>query len=120
MAKQIEEWETTKEGTESGSGSNNNMFQTATEKGVSNDNYPNGFGLSRASQLKPFEDVAGLEAIEQKALKDREMERFNMLQSSGAMGMDVKISNAGIVLPMVDVGYGQGGSKPDIQGGANK
>lgn len=117
MAKQIEQWETTKEGTEGG-GSNNNVYQTAAEKGVSNDNYPNGYGISQASQLKPFESFAGAEAIEQKALKDREIARFNSL--APAMGMDVKISNAGIVLDIVDAGYGQGGSKPNVQNGALK
>lgn len=119
MAKQIEQWETTKEGSE-GSGSNNNMYQTTAEKGVSNDNYPNGYGISTASALKPFEAFAGAEAIEQKALKDREQARFNALQSSGAMGIDVRITNAGIVLPLVDAGYGQGGAKPNVQNGALK
>lgn len=119
MAKQIQQVQTTKEGTE-GSGSNNNIFQTTAEKSVSNDNFPNGYGMSRASALKPFEAFAGAEAIEQKALKDREFARFSALQSSGAMGMDVKITNAGLVLDIEDAGYGQGGAKPDIQGGANK
>lgn len=118
MAKTIPQWETTKEGTESGSGSNDNVFQTAAEKGVSNDNYPNGYGMSRPSALKSFEDFAGSEAIEQKALKDREFARFAAL--SPAMGMQVPITNAGIVLPIVDAGYGQGGSKPDVQHGALK
>lgn len=117
MAKQIEQWETTKEGTE-GASSNNNLYQTTAEKTVSNDNYPNGYGLARASSLKPFESFAGSEAIEQKALKDREFARFSAL--APAMGMAVPITNAGIVLDIVDTGYGEGGAKPDIQGGANK
>lgn len=120
MAKQIEQWETTKEGTESGGDANNNMYQTTAEKSVSNDNYPNGYGMSRASALKPFESFAGAEAIEQKALKDREFARFSALQASGAMGMDVKISNAGLVLDIVDAGYGQGGAKPNVQNDALK
>lgn len=117
MAKQIEQWETTKEGSE-GSGSNNNLYQTTAEKSVSNDNYPNGYGISQASQLKPFESFAGAEAIEQKALKDREIARFNAL--SPAMGLHVPITNAGIVLDIVDAGYGQGGAKPNVQNGALK
>jgi len=117
MAKQIDQVETTSEGSE-GSGSNNNIFQTTAEKGVSNDNFPNGFGMSRASALKPFEAFAGAEAIEQKALKDREYARFASL--APAMGLNVPITNAGIVLDIVDAGYGQGGAKPNVQNGALK
>lgn len=108
-------------GSESGNQSNNNLYQGAAEKGVSNDNYPNGYGISRPAGLKAnIETFPGSEASEQMKLKDRENARFDALQSSGAMGMSVPITNAGIVLPLVDVGYGEGGSKPNVQNGALK
>lgn len=108
-------------GSESGNESNNNLYQGPAEKGVSNDNYANGYGIANPAALKAqIETFPGSEASEQYKLKMREMERFNMLQSSGAMGLTTPITNAGIVLPMVDTGYGQGGSKPSVQGGALK
>lgn len=105
---------------ESGNGSNDNLYQGPVEKNVSNDNYPNGMGIARPATLKPgMETFPGAEASEQYKLKERELARFNSL--APAMGMKVDITNAGIVLDsFTDTGYGEGGTKPDIQGGANK
>lgn len=120
MAKQIEQVETTKEGSE-GKGSNNNIFQTTSEKNVSNDNYPNGMGMARPAVLKPFENIAGVEAIEQAALKNREFARYDDLVSSGAMGNSQVINAAGIPLNSFGGAFSEkGGGKPNIQGGANK
>lgn len=107
---------------ERGNQSNNNIYQGPAEKSFSGDNIANGFGLARPSGLKDaIETFPGSEASEQAKLKNRELERFNALQSSGAMSMTAPITNAGIVLEgMVDTGYGEGGAKPDVQGGANK
>lgn len=107
---------------ESGNGSNNNLYQGPAVQGFSGDNIANGFGLANPAALKSqIETFPGSEASEQTKLKDREMARFNALQSSGAMGMKVNITNAGIVLGgFTETGYGEGGTKPDIQGGANK
>lgn len=108
-------------GTESGNDSNNNIFQGAAEKGFSGDNIANGYGIANPAALKAqIETFPGSEASEQYKLKMREMDRFNMLQSSGAMSLTTPITNAGIVLPMVEVGYGQGGAKPNVQNGATK
>lgn len=109
-------------GTETGSGSNDNLYQGAAEKTVSNDNYPNGMGIARPASMKPgMETFPGSEASEQSKLKMREIARFDNLQSSGAMSMTAPITSAGIVLSgFADTGYGEGGAKPDIQGGANK
>lgn len=106
---------------ESGGGSNNNLYQGPAEKGFSPDNVPNGMGLARASTLKAnIETFPGSEASEWAKMKDRELARYSALESSGAMGMKVPITNAGIVLPIVDAGYGEGGAKPAVQGGALK
>lgn len=109
-------------GSESGNQSNNNLYQGPAEKSVSNDNYPNGYGIANPAGLKAnIETFPGSEASEQVKLKMRENARFANLQSSGAMSMNAPITNAGIVLTgFADTGYGEGGSKPDIQGGANK
>lgn len=104
---------------ESGGSSNNNLYQGPAEKTFSADNIPNGMGLSKASSLKaPFETFPGSEASEWAKMKEREIARFNAL--SPAMGLKVPITNAGIVLNIVDAGYGQGGAKPAVQGGALK
>ena len=105
-----------------GSGSNNNLYQGTAEKGFSGDNIANGFGLATPAALKSMiETFPGSEASEQMKLKARENARFAALQSSGAMGMTVPITNAGIVLNgIVDTGYGEGGTKPNVQNGALK
>lgn len=109
-------------GTESGNQSNNNIYQGPAEKGFSGDNIANGYGLATPAALKSaIETFPGSEASEQMKLKQREAARFSALQSSGAMSMTVPITNAGIVLDgIVNVGYGEGGSKPSVQGGALK
>lgn len=105
-------------GSESGNGSNNNLYQGPAEKSFSGDNIANGYGIARPAAEKSFETFPGAEQSEQNKLKEREIARFNSL--APAMGMDVKISNAGIVLDIVDAGYGQGGAKPNVQNGALK
>jgi hypothetical protein len=105
-------------GSETGSGSNNNLFQGPAEKTVSNDNYPDGFGVARAAALKETEAFPGSEASEWKKLKDREIGRFDELRAK-AFG-NPTINNAGIVLDSFGGAFGEGGSKPDIQGRANK
>lgn len=99
MAKQIEEFQTTREGAEGpGKNNSNNLFVTTVQKTVSNDNMANGMGLGQPSELKPFEDVPGVEAIEQRALKEREWARYNNLVAAGAMGQKQVITNEGIRL----------------------
>lgn len=107
-------------GDESKGGSNNNLFEKKFEKSVSNDNMANGMGLAREAALKPFENVPGVNATEQQKLRDREYARYSSLVSAGAMGQTQTITNAGIVLDTFGGMFGEGGSKPDIQGGANK
>lgn len=109
-------------GSESGNQSNNNIYQGPAEKSFSGDNVSNGFGIARPAGLKAnIETFPGSEASEQVKLKQREIARFDNLQASGAMSMTAPITNAGIVLSgFADTGYGEGGAKPDIQGGANK
>lgn len=108
-------------GSESGNSSNNNLYQGPAEKGFSGDNIANGYGLAHPAALKSaIETFPGSEASEQSKLKMRELDRFNALQSSGAMNLTVPITNSGIVLPLVDTGYGEGGAKPSVQGGALK
>lgn len=101
-----------------GNGSNNNIYQGPAVKNFSGDNIANGFGLATPAPLKSaIETFPGSEASEQSKLKEREMQRFNALQP--AMGSTVTINNAGIVLDgIVDAGYGEGGSKPNVQNGA--
>lgn len=107
--------------TESGNQSNNNLFQGPAEKSFSGDNIANGFGIARPAALKAnIENFPGSEASEWAKLKDREIARFDNLQSK-AFNLQVPITNAGIVLDgFTDTGYGQGGAKPAVQGGALK
>lgn len=106
-------------GSESKGGSNNNLYQGPFEKAVSNDNYPNGMGIARPATLKAnTETFPGSEASEMAKLKEREMARFSELQSK-AFG-NPTINNAGVVLDSFGGMFGEGGAKPDIQGGANK
>lgn len=109
-------------GSESGNQSNNNLFQGAAEKSFSGDNVANGYGIAHPAGLKAnIETFPGSEASEQVKLKMREIARFDNLQSSGAMSMTTPITNAGIVLTgFSDTGYGEGGAKPSVQGGALK
>lgn len=109
-------------GSESGNQSNNNLYQGPAEKSFSGDNVANGYGIARPAGLKTnIETFPGSEASEQSKLKMREIARFDNLSASGALGMTAPITNAGIVLTgFTDTGYGEGGAKPDIQGGANK
>lgn len=106
---------------ESDGQSNNNLYQGPAETGFSGDNIANGFGIGRPATLKnAIETFPGSEASEFAKLKEREIVRFNDL-SSKAFGLQVPITNAGIVLDsFASTGYGEGGSKPDVQGGANK
>lgn len=107
-------------GSETASGTNNNLYEGPFEKSVSNDTMANGMGIAQAPQLKSFENIPGVNQSEQNKLKEREIARFNDLSGSGAMSMTVPITNAGIVLGSFGGAFGEGGSKPDIQGGANK
>lgn len=106
---------------ESGNQSNNNLYQGPMEKSFSGDNIANGFGIARPAGLKnAIETFPGSEASEQSKLKDREIARFNDL-SGKAFGLQVPITNAGIVLDgFTSTGYGQGGAKPNVQNGALK
>lgn len=107
-------------GSESGNQSNNNLFQGPEVKGFSGDNVANGYGIATPAGLKSsIETFPGSEASEQAKLKDREKARFAVLQNSGAMGMRGPVTNAGLVLEgFVDAGYGEGGTKPNVQNGA--
>lgn len=120
MAKQVTEYQRTVRGNENtggAGGNNNNVYQKDFEKTVSNDNYSDGMGIARPSALMSMENIPGLEQSDQYMLKMREVERFNSLKP--AMG-NPAITNKGIVLDSFGGMFGQGGSKPDIQGGANK
>lgn len=116
MAKQVTEYQTTQRGSE-GSGNNNNKYQSEFQKTASNDNYPNGMGISSPSPLKPMENIPGLEQSDQFMLKQREMARYESLKP--AMG-NPQINNKGVVLDTFGGMFGEGGSKPDVQGGANR
>lgn len=106
-------------GSENGAGSNDNLYQGPMEKTVSNDNFSDGFGIARPATLKAdTETFPGSEASEQAKLKMREIGRFNELQGK-AFG-NPAISNQGVVLDSFGGMFGEGGAKPDIQGGANK
>lgn len=102
-------------------GSNDNLYQGPAEKTFSPDNIPNGMGLARPAALKSaIETFPGSEASEWAKMKDREVARYNDLAGK-AFGLTVPITNAGIVLDgFTSTGYGQGGAKPDVQGGALK
>lgn len=117
MSKVQTQYSTTTRGGEGAADNNNNIYNAPMEKSVSNDNYPNGMGISRPAALKAFENVPGSEASEQYMMKQREIARFNSLKP--AMGNPM-ITNAGIVLDTFGGQFGEGGSKPDIQGGANR
>lgn len=117
MAKTQTQYQTTSRGNESAAGSNDNIFQSGFEKSFSGDNIANGMGIARPASLKSFENIPGAEASDQYMLKMREMGRFNALKK--AMG-NPTITNAGIVLDVFGGAFGEGGSKPDVQGGANK
>lgn len=122
MAKQITEYQTTVRGNENASsgGNNNNVYQKDFEKSLSNDNYPNGFGIARPSPLMAMENIPGLEQSEQYMLKMREMDRFNSLKP--AMG-NPTINNAGVVLETYGGQFGEAQkapTKPSVQGGALK
>lgn len=97
---------------------NNNLYEGPFEKVVSNDAYPNGFGIAKQATLKEFETIPGVNQSEQVKLRGRENARFSELQGK-AFG-NPTINNAGIVLDSFGGAFGEGGSKPDIQGGANK
>lgn len=105
---------------DSGGKSNNNVFQRPFEKSVSNDNYPNGYGIGQAATEKEFETIPGVNQSEQDKLRGRERARFASLESSGALGLSQTITNKGIVLDTFGGMFGEGGTKPDVQGGANK
>lgn len=116
MAKTQTQYQTTMKGSE-GKGSNNNVYQGPFEKQFSGDNIANGMGIARPAPLKSFENVPGSEASEQYMMKEREIDRYNGLTK--AFG-NPTINNAGVVLDVYGGQFGEGGSKPDIQGGANK
>lgn len=116
MAKTQTQYQTTEKGSEKG-GSNNNIYQGPFEKEFSGDNLANGMGIAHPAPLKSFENVAGSEASEQMMLKGRELARYNGLTK--AFG-NPTINNGGIVLDTFGGAFGEGGSKPDVQGGANK
>lgn len=105
---------------ESGGMSNNNVYQRPFEKSVSNDNFPNGYGIGQPSTEKEFERIPGVNQSEQDKLRGRERARFASLEASGALGLSQVITNKGIVLDTFGGAFGEGGTKPDLQGGANK
>lgn len=122
MAKVQTQYTTTTKGSESGNNSNNNVYQGPFQKDFSGDNIANGMGIARPANLKEFENVPGSEASEQYMLKMREMDRFNSLRSSGAMG-NPTINNAGVVLDTFGGSFGEAQTaptKPAVQGGALK
>lgn len=95
----------------------NNQFQGATEKG-SGDKGSNGFGMEQTDMTGWT--GPGSQPSELEKLRSRESARFADLQSSGAMSLTTPITNSGIVLNGFGGMYGEGGAKPDIQGGSNK
>lgn len=101
-------------------GTDNNLYVGPFEKTVSNDAMANGMGIAHPAGEKQFETFPGSGQSETNKLREREIARYNGLAASGAMGMKVPITNAGIVLDSFGGAFGEGGTKPDIQGGANK
>ena len=97
-----------------GSGSNDNLYQGATEKAFSGDNIPNGFGMSSPASLKAgMETFPGSEASEWSKLKNREMSRFNDLKAK-AFVKNIPITNEGIVLDGYGGAVGQGMGYPHL------
>ena len=104
------------EDSESGSGSNNNLYQGPFEKSFSGDNIANGMGLARPAALKGMEGFAGSEASEWAKLKEREIARFNDLKAK-AFGRSIPITNEGIVLDSFGGMVGEGMSYPKLNEG---
>jgi hypothetical protein len=94
----------------------NNQFQTGFQKSFG-DKGANGFGIEK-TDLTGWTGDGGTPA-ELHKLRSREAARLSDLQSSGAMSVTVPLNNAGIVLEGFGGAFGEGGTKPDIQGGAN-
>lgn len=97
--------------------SENNEFVAAVEK-TAGDKGSNGFGMEQVDMTGWT--GAGGNPSELAKLRAREQARFNDLQASGAMSLTTPVTNSGIVLDGFGGAFGEGGAKPDIQGGANK
>lgn len=97
--------------------SENNEFVTGFQKTVG-DEGANAFGMEKVD-MTGWTGPGGTPS-ELGKLRAREAARQASLVASGAMSMTVPITNAGIVLDTFGGQYGEGGTKPDIQGGANK
>lgn len=97
--------------------SENNEFQAGFQKS-SGDEGANAFGLE-TTDLTGWTGP-GSQPRELENLRNREKARQADLVSSGAMSMTAPINSAGIVLNSFGGAFGEGGTKPDIQGGANK
>jgi hypothetical protein len=87
-------------------GTNNNLYQGPAEKSLSNDNVSDGMGIARPAAEKEFERFPGSLQSEQNKLKDREIGRFDELRRV-AMGRNIPITNAGIVLNEFGGEYGE-------------
>lgn len=121
MATPVTQYETTTMGSESATGNSNNLYNKDMQKTVSNDNYANGMGIAHPSPLKEMENIPGSGASEQFMMKNREIARFNELQSK-AFG-NPTINNAGVVLDGFGGAFGEAQTsptKPDVQGGTSK
>ncbi len=97
--------------------SENNEFVVATQKSAG-DKGSNGFGLEQTDMTGWTGQ--GSQPRELENLRNREIARQADLVASGAMSMTAPINSAGIVLNSFGGMFGEGGAKPDIQGGANK
>lgn len=95
--------------------SQNNEYQKGFEKGKG-DEGANGFGLETVDMTGWT--GPGSAPSELQVIRTREKARFAEL-SSKAFG-NPEINNAGVVLDSFGGMFGEGGAKPNIQGGANK
>lgn len=94
----------------------NNDFQAEFQKS-SGDRGANGMGLETTDMTGWT--GPGSQPSELQKLRSREQARYNDLAGK-AFSMTVPITNAGIVLDGFGGAFGEGGAKPNIQGGANK
>ena len=97
---------------------NNGAHNTPFETSSSYDEKCDGMGLERPSANAVGFSGAGSQPEGREARLNREISRFSELKAK-AFG-NPTINNAGVVLDSFGGMFGEGGSKPDVQGGANK
>jgi hypothetical protein len=94
----------------------NNQFQAGFQKSYG-DTGANGMGLEQTDMTGWTGE--GSQPSELSKARSREQARYNDLNAK-VLGKSVMITNEGIVLDSFGGAFGEGGTKPNIQGGANK